>query len=193
MSLNTVTLNLLQTAKSQLEVMIQLASSADAKSIITMGEAFSHTIGAAMTLCAMQVAAQVPVVPVPDGWPNYEVEVPEREAVAETGPEAVPEAKPQADKRVFAKLGEALPYGTKVSITSLGDKMTAAFTTEGFKVGDLPAFKSPMAFSRAHANRITEAHPKETKPGNGWDWIKVEEGEHMGKTIGQIYNGHFAH
>jgi len=186
MSLNTVTLNLLQTAKSQLEVMIQMASSADTKSLITMGEAFSHTVGAAMTLCAMQVP-----VPVPDGWPNYEVEVPD--AVAETVSEAVPEAKAKTEKRVFAKLGEALPYGTKVSITSLGDKMTAAFTTEGFKVGDLPAFKSPMAFTRAHANRITEAHPKETKPGNGWDWIKVEEGEHMGKTIGQIYKGHFAH
>jgi len=190
MSLNAVTVTLLQTAKSQLEVMIQMASSADSKSLITMGEAFSHTVGAAIKLCAMQPA---------DGWPNYEVQLPEPEAVAETMSEAtvseatVSETKPKADKRVFAKLSEALPYGTKVSITSLGDKMTAVFTTEGFKVGDLPAFKSPMAFTRAHANRITEAHPKETKPGNGWDWIKVEEGEHMGKTIGQIYSGHFAH
>lgn len=103
------------------------------------------------------------------------------------------EHKAKKDKRLFSKLNEALPFGTSVSVTSLGDVWTAVFTPEGFKMGDLPPFKSPMAFSRAHANRITDAHPKETKPGNGWDHIKVGTGEHLGKTIGQLYNEHFAH
>jgi hypothetical protein len=107
--------------------------------------------------------------------------------------EAEPEPKAKKDKRVFAKLNEALPFGTSVTLTSLGDAWTAVFTPEGFKMGDSPPFKSPMAFTRAHANRITDAHPNETKPGNGWDWIKIESGEHAGKTIGQRYNEHFTH
>ena len=146
-----------------------------------------------------------------DGWPveqlSFDAEaatfVPiEAETEAETEPvvpvvpvEAVVPIEPKVkkDKRIFAKLNEALPFGTSVTLTSLGDAWTAVFTPEGFKMGDSPPFKSPMAFTRAHANRITDAHPNETKPGNGWDWIKIEGGEHAGKTIGQLYNEHFAH
>lgn len=107
-------------------------------------------------------------------------------------PEAAAAATVKKDKRIFTKLSEALPFGTTVSITSLGEAWKAVYTEEGFKMGDLPPFKSPMAFGRAHANRITEIHPKETKPGNGWEWIKIDDGEHIGKSIGQVYNEHFA-
>jgi hypothetical protein len=111
--------------------------------------------------------------------------VPEAEA------EPVAEPKVKKDKRVFSKLPAALPFGTKVSITSSGDTMSAVYTQGGFKVDDV-YFQSPMAFGRAHASRITEAHPKKTKAGNGWLWITVDDGEHAGKTISQVYDEHYA-
>jgi len=151
-----------------------------------------------------------------DGWPNYEVELEldamevdevlvsqpmevDSQAEAEAQPVPVPEAeaepvaepKVKKDKRVFSKLPAALPFGTKVSITSSGDTMSAVYTQGGFKVDDV-YFQSPMAFGRAHASRITEAHPKKTKAGNGWLWITVDDGEHAGKTISQIYDEHYA-
>lgn len=163
--------------------------------------------------------ASPPVSPPPeadavDGWPNYEVdlkldamevdellvpqqpmEVDESQAVAVpvAEPEAEAEAEPKVkkDKRVFSKLPAALPFGTNVSITSSDETVRAVYTQEGFKVGDMH-YTSPMALSRVHASRITEAHPKETKPGNGWVWITVDDGEHSGKTIGQVYDEHYA-
>lgn len=127
------------------------------------------------------------------GWPE-EVMFADTFVPIEVEVAVVPEAAAtvKKDKRIFTKLSEALPFGTTVSITSLGEAWKAVYTEEGFKMGDLPPFKSPMAFGRAHANRITEIHPKETKPGNGWEWIKIDDGEHIGKSIGQVYNEHFA-
>jgi hypothetical protein len=105
-------------------------------------------------------------------------------------PVVVAEAVKKA-KRNFAKLGEALEVGTTVRIVSGGDKWVATFAKDGFKVGE-QFYKSPFAFGSAHAQRITETHPAPTKAGNGWEWVMVEDGPHAGKSIGQVYDAHFA-
>jgi hypothetical protein len=176
------------------------------QAILSLLQAASTALEAAKKLMETQTQTPAPAVPqtpqapmkaenwesVSDGWPAEELDF-EAEAEQPATFEPVVEPKVKKDKRIFAKLNEALPFGTSVTLTSLGDAWKAVFTAEGFKMGDLPPFKSPMAFTRAHANRITDAHPNETKPGNGWDWIKIESGEHAGKTIGQVYNEHFTH
>ena len=49
-------------------------------------------------------------------------------------------------------------------------------------------YTSPAALSNAHASRITEAHPNPTKPGNGWEHIRLADGPKEGKTIGDLLN-----
>jgi hypothetical protein len=177
--------------------------------ILALLQASSKVLEAAMNLMEAPACtpSSPPCSPPPetdnasvDGWPNYEVELDlDAMEVDENAmevdevlvPQPEPEPKVKKDKRVFSKLPAALPFGTSVSITSSGDTMTAVYTQEGFKVGEVH-FPSPMAFGRAHASRITEAHPKETKAGNGWVWITVDDGEHAGKTIGQVYDEHYA-
>ena len=105
-------------------------------------------------------------------------------------PQVAAQPVSKKEKRDFSKLSAALPFGVPLSITSGGDKWITEYTSEGFKMGDR-LFKSPMAFGRAHADRITDAHPKATKPGNGWMWITAEEGEHKGKTIARIYDEYY--
>jgi hypothetical protein len=106
-------------------------------------------------------------------------------------PVAQPAESVKKAKRSFAKLGEAIEAGTTVRIVSGGDKWVGTFTKDGFKVGEL-FYKSPFAFTAAHAQRITEKHPQPTKAGNGWEWVVVESGPHAGKSIGQVYDAHFA-
>jgi len=105
---------------------------------------------------------------------------------------AAPKVKKQrATLRVFAKLAAVLPEGTPLSIASLGDRWDGAYTKDGLVFQD-KAFKSPAALGRAHAERITERHPKATQPGNGWLWVKIEDGTYKGKTLAQAYDAHYA-
>ena len=103
-------------------------------------------------------------------------------------PVAAPVKKNQ---RMFVKLYQAMEVGETVSIRSGGDKWIGTFTKDGFSVGGI-TYTSPYAFGKAHAQRITEKHPAPTKPGNGWEWVMVESGPHAGKSIGQVYDAHFA-
>ena len=96
-------------------------------------------------------------------------------------------------KHHMSKLSEALPFGTKVSMSSRGDKWSAVVTAEGFKMRNV-IFKSPNAWGVTFAGRITDAHPRPTSPGfkNSWHAIKVEDGPYAGKTIAMAYDEHFA-
>jgi len=44
-------------------------------------------------------------------------------------------------------------------------------------------FKNPSAFSSFHSGQITPNHPKATKPGDGWSFIKLKKN---GQSIGHI-------
>jgi len=116
----------------------------------------------------------------------------EEELIDLTGDEgAAPAAKKRAAPRVFTKLAAVLPEGTPLSLTSTGDRWDGVYTKDGFIFQD-KLFKSPLAVGKAHAERITERHPKATKPGSGWLWLKVENGPYKGKTLGQAYDAHYA-
>jgi hypothetical protein len=51
---------------------------------------------------------------------------------------------------------------------------------------------SPTALCQAHSERITENHPRATKPGNGWVHINLapKPGHKWGPTIGSAYDSH---
>lgn len=90
--------------------------------------------------------------------------------------------------RKIKTLATILASGTPIFIESLGDRWEGAFLVSN----SVPTFlfngteyTSPAAVCKAHAARITEAHPKTTKPGNGWDYIVVAA---TGKTIGELYD-----
>jgi len=140
-----------------------------------------------MSLAAMEAEAQAQATQAVEG-PAL-LMPPLAEGAAEPVAESVAESV-KKNKRVFAKLGEALELGTTVRIVSGGDKWVGTFTNGGFKIGE-QFYKSPFAFGKAHAQRITEAHPTPTKPGNGWEWIVVDSGQHAGKTIGEVYDARF--
>ena len=112
---------------------------------------------------------------------------PPPEPVAE---EASPQTSSRAAARDIVRLSEVMPYNTEVYVESLGERITATFTPQGFvaTVGGT-LFKSPTAICKAHAQRITLIHPRPTKPGSGWDWVKVAS---TGKSIGETYDAHFA-
>ena len=127
---------------------------------------------------------------------------PAPEAVPESSPapseeaaesEAVPVEKKNPSKlaRIFASLSSVLTDGTKLSLTSLASRWEGTFT-DGKLVFEGNVFKSPYAVVTAHARVITESHPKPTKPGNGWIWIKIEDGPYAKKTLAQAYDAHFS-
>lgn len=93
-----------------------------------------------------------------------------------------------SSNRKFSRLHEALPFNTHVYVESCGDRWNAVFTENGFVIGD-KTYKTPGAFCKAHASRITLTHLHPTKPGNGWDHVKIDA---TGKTIGEIYDIHFS-
>jgi BMFP domain-containing protein YqiC len=107
------------------------------------------------------------------------------------GGAAAAPAVAKADAHVFAKLAAVLPEGTPLSLTSTGDRWDGIYTKDGLVFQD-KAFKSPAALGRAHAERITERHPKATQPGNSWHWVKIENGAYKGKTLAQAYDAHYA-
>jgi len=113
------------------------------------------------------------------------------DAPATQGGGAAP-AAPRADPRIFAKLVAVLAEGTKLSVGSAaGDRWEGAYTKEGL-IFQGRAFKSPMAVTKAHAERITERHPKVTKPGSGWVWLRIENGPYKGKSLSQAYDAFYA-
>jgi hypothetical protein len=99
--------------------------------------------------------------------------------------------KPRADARVFSKLAAVLPEGTPLSLTGTGDRWDGAYTKGGLIFQD-KAFKSPLAVTKVWSERITERHPKVTKPGSGWVWLKIENGAYKGKTLAQAYDAHYS-
>ena len=104
---------------------------------------------------------------------------------------AAPAAKKRADARVFSKLAAVLPEGTPLSLTGTGDRWDGAYTKDGLIFQD-KAFKSPLAVTKVWSERITDRHPKVTKPGSGWVWLKIENGAYKGKTLAQAYDAHYA-
>jgi hypothetical protein len=137
--------------------------------------------------------------PAPEAVPESS---PAPEAVPESSPapseeaaesEAVPAEKKNPSKlaRIFASLSSVLTDGTKLSLTSLASRWEGTFT-DGKLVFEGNVFKSPYAVVTAHARVITESHPKPTKPGNGWIWIKIEDGPYAKKTLAQAYDAHFS-
>lgn len=114
-------------------------------------------------------------------------------APSEEAAEAAPAEKKNPSKlaRIFASLPSVLTDGTKLSLTSLASRWEGTFT-DGKLVFEGNVFKSPYAVVTAHARVITESHPKPTKPGNGWIWIKIEDGPYAKKTLAQAYDTHFS-
>jgi hypothetical protein len=104
---------------------------------------------------------------------------------------AAPAAKKRADSRVFSKLAAVLPEGTRLSLTGTGDRWDGVYTKDSLVFQD-KTFKSPLAATKAWSERITERHPKTTKPGSGWVWLKIEDGAYKGKTLAQAYDAHYA-
>jgi hypothetical protein len=123
------------------------------------------------------------------------------EAVAESSPapseEAVAEAVPAEKKnpsklaRIFASLSSVLTDGTKLSLTGLTGRWEGTFAN-GKLAFQGKVFNSPYAVACAHASVITDSHPKPTKPGNGWIWIKIEDGPYAKKTLAQAYDAYFS-
>jgi hypothetical protein len=52
-----------------------------------------------------------------------------------------------------------------------------------FAMNDGTVFKNPSAFSSFHSNQITPNHPKATKPGDGWTYIKLKKNS---QSLGHI-------
>jgi hypothetical protein len=99
---------------------------------------------------------------------------------------------PKARTRKLDDLVGCLPLDSFVYIETSGDKMVSRFVRNhdnelGFLSVHNVFYKSPSAFAQAHANRETEHHPHPTKPGNGWNFIRIDWGQpNEGKTIGEL-------
>lgn len=123
------------------------------------------------------------------------VEAAPEAAVSSPAPEAAEaataEKKPSKLARIFASLPSVLTDGTKLSITSKGERWEGTFT-DGKLAFQGNVFKSPYAVVKAHASVITASHPTHTRPGNGWLWIIIEDGPYAKKTLAQAYDAHFS-
>ena len=104
---------------------------------------------------------------------------PAAEPIPVTEPPKVP--KPRRD---ISKL--SLPYGTTLRIGA-GDPWDMVYEKEGFYIDEV-LYKTPYAVGLAHSKRITEKHPKETKPGDGWFHIKVTSGQYKGIRLDRVYD-----
>jgi hypothetical protein len=112
-------------------------------------------------------------------------------AESSPAPEETAEKKPSKLARIFANLPSVLTDGTKLSITSKGERWEGTFT-DGKLAFQGNVFKSPYAVVKAHASVITASHPNHTRPGNGWLWIIIEDGPYAKKTLAQAYDAHFS-
>ena len=120
-----------------------------------------------------------------------ESEASEASEAGEAGEAGEAVAPVKKARRESEKLPTILTEGTKLSITSTGDRWDGSYSKDGF-IFQNNLFKSPCAVCTAHAQRITERHPKATKGGSGWCWIRIEDGTYKGKTLGEAYDAHFA-
>lgn len=124
----------------------------------------------------------------------YAKAVAEEEAEAAAKAEALAALRPvpKARTRKLDDLTACLPLDSFVYIETGGDKMVSRFVRNDEGLGFLSVdsgdfYKSPSAFAQAHANRETEHHPHPTKPGNGWNFIRIDWGQpNEGKTIGEL-------
>ena len=98
--------------------------------------------------------------------------------------EEVPPLTKQKPRRDISKL--SLPYGTTLRIGA-GDPWDMVYEKEGFYIDEV-LYKTPYAVGLAHSKRITEKHPKETKPGDGWFHIKVTSGQYKGIRLDKVYD-----
>ena len=56
-----------------------------------------------------------------------------------------------------------------------------------FAMDDGTVFKNPSAFSSFHSSQITPNHPKATKPGDGWTYIKLKKnGQSLGHILSEL-------
>jgi len=132
--------------------------------------------------------------PAPEAVPEAVSESsPAPEAVAEAVSEAAPAEKKNPSKlaRIFASLSSVLTDGTKLSLTGLTGRWEGTFAN-GKLTFQGKVFNSPYAVVSAHASLITDSHPKPTKPGTGWIWIKIEDGPYAKKTLAQAYDAYFS-
>jgi hypothetical protein len=112
---------------------------------------------------------------------------------AQPEPESEPEAVPKAAKRSLDELLKWLPLYSPLYIESRGDRWNVRFARNdkgepGFFDENEVFYTSPAALSKAHASRMTEAHPSPTKPGNGWEHIRLAYGTMENKSIGDFLN-----
>jgi hypothetical protein len=101
-------------------------------------------------------------------------------------------------QRNFNKLTQVVPDGAYICVESKKDKWEGVFRHGGDKYSG-PFFEvqgkkyfSPTALCQAHSERITDNHPRVTKPGNGWVHINLapKPGYKTGHTIATAYDSH---
>ena len=101
-------------------------------------------------------------------------------------------------QRNFNKLTQVVPDGAYICVESKKDKWEGVFRHGGgmysgpfFEVQGKKYF-SPTALCQAHSERITDNHPRVTKPGNGWVHINLapKPGHKWGPTLALAYDSH---
>jgi hypothetical protein len=115
------------------------------------------------------------------------------DGVASNGDDAVSTAsntktKKHGPHRNYRALAGILGDGTSLFIESVGDRWDGLYRLvdgKGVFTFNGTDYASPAAVSKAHASRITESHPKATKPGNGWNYICIAA---TNKTIAEVYD-----
>lgn len=93
-----------------------------------------------------------------------------------------------------AKAWQGPPPGTKLYITSCGDRwdgevvLDATGKTPLLKFNNV-IYKRPSAVCTAHAKRVTPNHPKPTSPSGGWKWLQYAEGPLKGQRVNDPSGG----
>lgn len=97
-------------------------------------------------------------------------------------------AKKHGPHRNYRALSTILANDTPIFIESTGDRWDGTFRVvdgKGVFTFNGTDYTSPAAVSKAHASRVTESHPKPTKPGNGWSYISMTA---TNKTLAEVYD-----
>lgn len=75
--------------------------------------------------------------------------------------------------------------GERVYIETSGDKWIGTLCKTGINY-EGTNYGTPGGFCAAHAKRITARHPKPTKRGNGWKFIKMLEGDFKDQCLDEV-------
>lgn len=75
--------------------------------------------------------------------------------------------------------------GERVYIETSGDKWIGILCNTGINY-EGTNYGTPGAFCAAHAKRITSRHPKPTKRGNGWKFVKMLEGDYKDQCLDEV-------